>query len=45
MIPNQLLALPGALQAYFIEVAPGADVAFLVALCVAIDEIFQEKKD
>ncbi|KAL4425148.1 hypothetical protein ABPG77_008253 [Micractinium sp. CCAP 211/92] len=32
-------------QAYFIEVAPGADVAFLVALCVAIDEIFQEKKD
>lgn len=33
------------LQAYFIEAAPGADVAFLAALCVAIDEIFQEKKE
>lgn len=32
-------------QAYFIEAAPGADVAFLAALCVAIDEIFQEKKE
>lgn len=27
---------------YFIEAQPGADLAFLTALCMSVDEIFQD---
>ncbi|PSC67671.1 LURP-one-related 10-like [Micractinium conductrix] len=31
-------------DAYFIHAPPGADLAFLCALCIAVDELFQEPK-
>jgi len=30
------------LEAYFVEGQPGTDMAFLAALCVAVDEMFHE---
>lgn len=32
-------------DAYFIEAQAGADLAFLAALCIAVDEIFQDQKE
>jgi hypothetical protein len=31
-------------DAYFIEAQAGADLAFLAALCIAVDEIFQDEQ-
>ncbi|KAI3430269.1 hypothetical protein D9Q98_004865 [Chlorella vulgaris] len=31
-------------DSYFIEATPGSDLAFLSALCIAIDELFQDAK-